>query len=112
MYGLLCTRDGLPVAVEVFDGNTADPATLSAQVEKLKRCFGMSGVVLVGDRGIIDLGADRRRQEAGPGCSRDGTTQAYCFIIDYLQLMQGSNPENRVQEVSEISRSLKAWPVS
>jgi transposase len=53
VYGLLCTRDGLPVAVEVFDGNTADPATLSSQVETLKHRFGISRVVLVGDRGMI-----------------------------------------------------------
>lgn len=53
VYGLLCTRDGLPVAVEVFDGNTADPATLSNQVSKLKQRFGLSRVVLVGDRGMI-----------------------------------------------------------
>ncbi len=30
------------------------------------------------------------------------------IVIDYLQLMQGSGQENRVQEISEISRSLKA----
>nr|WP_320115467.1 replicative DNA helicase [uncultured Desulfuromonas sp.] len=30
------------------------------------------------------------------------------IVIDYLQLMQGSNPESRQQEISEISRSLKA----
>ncbi len=53
VYGLLCTRDGLPVAVEVFDGNTADPATLSNQVSKLKDRFGLSWVVLVGDRGML-----------------------------------------------------------
>src|SRR5437870_7072270 len=53
VYGLLCTREGLPIAVEVFDGNTADPATLSSQVEKLKDRFGLSRVVLVGDRGMI-----------------------------------------------------------
>src|SRR5579859_3606649 len=41
VYGLLCTRVGLPVAVEVFEGNAADPATLSAQVSKLKRRFGL-----------------------------------------------------------------------
>src|ERR1700729_2067689 len=61
VYGLLCTREGLPVAVEVFDGNTADPATLSSQVEKLKDRFGISRVVLVGDRGMIPsarIGAD------------------------------------------------------
>jgi hypothetical protein len=53
VYGLLCTRDGLAVAVEVFDGNTADPATLSNQVKKLRQRFGLSRVVLVGDRGMI-----------------------------------------------------------
>lgn len=53
VYGLLCTREGLPIAVEVFDGNTADPATLGAQVEKIKDRFGISRLVLVGDRGMI-----------------------------------------------------------
>jgi DDE family transposase len=53
VYGLLCTRAGLPVAVEVFDGNTADPSTLSSQVEKVKDRFGIGRVVLVGDRGMI-----------------------------------------------------------
>jgi transposase len=53
VYGLLCTRDGLPVAVEVFDGNTADPATLASQVSTLKQRFALSRVVLVGDRGML-----------------------------------------------------------
>jgi hypothetical protein len=53
VYGLLCTREGLPVAVEVFDGNTADPSTVSHQVKTLKDRFGISRVVLVGDRGMI-----------------------------------------------------------
>jgi hypothetical protein len=41
------------VAVEVFEGNTADPMTLAAQIDKLKGRFGLSRVVLVGDRGMI-----------------------------------------------------------
>jgi hypothetical protein len=53
VYGLLCAPDGCPVAVEVFDGDTADPATLAAQVNKLKGRFGLDHVVLVGDRGMI-----------------------------------------------------------
>ena len=53
VYGLLCAPDGCPVAIEVFDGNTADPMTLSTQVEKLKRRFRLDHVVLVGDRGMI-----------------------------------------------------------
>jgi transposase len=52
-YGLLCAADGCPVAIEVFDGNTADPMTLASQVEKLKQRFRLDHVVLVGDRGMI-----------------------------------------------------------
>jgi len=53
VFGLLCAADGCPVAVEVFEGNTGDPATLAAQVAKLKERFGLSRVLLVGDRGMI-----------------------------------------------------------
>jgi hypothetical protein len=53
VYGLLCAADGTPVAVEVFEGNTADPQTIRHQIDKLKRRFGLSHVALVGDRGMI-----------------------------------------------------------
>lgn len=53
VYGLLCAPDGCPVAVEVFEGDTADPSTLAAQVDKLRQRFGLKHVVLVGDRGMI-----------------------------------------------------------
>jgi len=53
VVGLLCTAEGCPVAVEVFEGNTGDPATLAEQIGKLKRRFGLRRVVLVGDRGLI-----------------------------------------------------------
>jgi hypothetical protein len=53
VIGLLCAADGCPVAVEVFEGNTADPATVAAQVAKLKQRFRLRHVVLVGDRGML-----------------------------------------------------------
>ncbi|MBV8444170.1 MAG: IS1634 family transposase [Hyphomicrobiales bacterium] len=52
-YGLLCAPDGCPVAIEVFEGNTADPMTLATQIDKLKQRFRLDHVVLVGDRGMI-----------------------------------------------------------
>jgi transposase len=61
VYGLLCAPDGCPVAIEVFNGNTADPMTLAPQIDKLKQRFGLTHVVLVGDRGLITearIGAD------------------------------------------------------
>ena len=53
VYGLLCAADGCPVAVEVFEGNVADPSTLAAKIIKLKERFKLGRVVLVGDRGMI-----------------------------------------------------------
>jgi transposase len=53
VFGLLTNAEGCPVAVEVFDGNTADPKTVPAQVKKLRERFGMKQVVFVGDRGMI-----------------------------------------------------------
>ena len=53
VYGLLCTSGGCPVAIEVFEGNTADPATLESQIRKLRERFGLARVVLVTDRGIL-----------------------------------------------------------
>jgi Transposase DDE domain len=53
VIGLMCAADGCPVAVEVFEGNTADPVTLSAQIDKLKQRFKLQRVVMVGDRGLL-----------------------------------------------------------
>jgi hypothetical protein len=64
VYGLLCAANGCPVAVEVFDGNTADPMTLATQIDKLKARFALSRVVLVGDRGMIT--SARIRDELKP----------------------------------------------
>jgi len=52
-YGLLTDARGCPVSISVFEGNTADPATLLPQVDKLKGQFDLRSVILVGDRGMI-----------------------------------------------------------
>ena len=48
VFGLLTDRDGRPIAVEVFEGNTGDPKTVATQVEKLRARFGLEQVILVG----------------------------------------------------------------
>lgn len=53
VYGLLTDSAGRPVAVDVYPGNTGDPTTVPDQVEKLRQRFGLSRVVLVGDRGML-----------------------------------------------------------
>ena len=53
VFGLLCAADGCPLAVEVFPGNTADPATLGRQVKRIQKRFGIARIALVGDRGML-----------------------------------------------------------
>jgi transposase len=53
VYGLLCDGDGRPIAIEVFPGGVHDDKTLPAQIEKLRRRFGLATLVLVIDRGMV-----------------------------------------------------------
>jgi hypothetical protein len=53
VFGLLCNREGCPVAVEVFEGNTGDPTTLKPQIDKVRERFHLERVVFVGDRGML-----------------------------------------------------------
>ena len=53
VFALLCNREGCPLAVEVFQGNTADPATLASQLTTLRDRFSLSRVVVIGDRGLL-----------------------------------------------------------
>jgi Transposase DDE domain len=64
VYGLLTSRDGVPVAIEVFKGNTGDPKTVASQVSKVKDRFALTRVVLVGDRGMLT--AARLREDIRP----------------------------------------------
>jgi hypothetical protein len=64
VYGLLCSPAGVPIAIEVFEGNTADPKTLATQITTLKTRFGLTRVCLVGDRGMLTHA--RIRDELGP----------------------------------------------
>ena len=56
VIGLLCDETGMPLSIEVFPGNTKDPATFSAQVRKVVERFGGGEVTFVGDRGMIKSG--------------------------------------------------------
>ena len=68
VFGLLCACDGCPAAVEVFAGNTGDPTTVGAQVERIRKRFGIDNVALAGDRGMITTA--RIREDLEP-CGLD-----------------------------------------
>jgi Transposase DDE domain len=68
VYGLLCDREGRPLAVEVFEGSLHDDKTLPAQIEKLRRRFGLRELVLVCDRGMITkANIETLKQSGGVG---------------------------------------------
>jgi transposase len=64
VFGLITDADGRPIAVEVFEGNTADPSTVPSLIDKLRSRFGLERIVLVGDRGMIT--AARIREDLRP----------------------------------------------
>jgi hypothetical protein len=86
VYGLLCDRQGRPIAVEVFDGNTGDPSTLGAQIDKLKRRFGLRHVVMVGDRGMLT--SARIREELKPA----GLDWISCLRSRQIQELAAAGP--------------------
>ncbi len=92
VYGLLCNKEGCPVAIEVFEGNTADPRTLSVQIAKLRQRFGLRRVVIVGDRGVLTEA--RLREEL---CEEEG--------LDWITALRAP-AIRRLLSQGEIQRSL------
>jgi len=82
VFGLLCSADGCPVAVEVYEGNTGDPTTLKDQIEKVRSRFGLSRVVFVGDRGLLT--SARIREELAPVEGLDWVSALRCEQIRKL----------------------------
>ncbi len=64
-YGLVTDREGRPVSIEVFAGNTGDPTAFVAAASKVKERFGLDDVVMVGDRGMITRARIKALKETG-----------------------------------------------
>ena len=86
-YGLLTDARGCPVAVSVFEGNTADPKTLLPQVEKVRDAFGIASLVMVGDRGMIsNVQIEAMRKMEGVGWITALKSGAIAKLADAGQL--------------------------
>lgn len=100
-FGLLTDEQGCPVAVEAFPGNTADPATLEAQIEKLRVRFGLTELVLVGDRGMLTSARIERLKEVGGigwvSCLR---APAIRSLVDAGDLQLGLFDERDLAEIT------------
>jgi hypothetical protein len=69
-YGLLTDPEGRPVAVRVLPGNTGDPAAFTQIVQVVRERFGLAGMVMVGDRGMITSARIQALNQAGDGTAR------------------------------------------
>ena len=86
-YGLLTDARGCPVAVSVFEGNTADSKTLLPQVEKVRDSFGIASLIMVGDRGMIsDVQIEAMRKLEGTGWITALKSGAIAQLADAGQL--------------------------
>jgi hypothetical protein len=92
VYGLLCDKNGCPVAIEVFEGNTTDPKTVKNQIVKLRNRFGLKRVIIVGDRGMLT--SARIREELAP---HEG--------LDWISALK-SPSIRKIMEDGQIDRSL------
>jgi len=100
-FGLLTDARGCPVAVEAFPGNTADPATVEVQVDKLRERFGLTNLVLVGDRGMLTSARiDRLRETGGIGWVSCLRAPAIRRLVESGDLQLGLFDETNLAEIS------------
>jgi hypothetical protein len=100
-YGLVTDAEGRPVAVEVVPGDTADPATVPAVIERLRDRFGLDDVVLVGDRGMLTSARIAGLREAGLGWISSLRAPAIRRLADDGTLQLGLFDERGLAEVSD-----------
>jgi len=100
VYGLLTDAQGRPVALDVYPGNTADPATVPDQVEKLRHRFALTRVVLVGDRGMLTQARiDALRQYPGLGWISALRSEAIGELIEAGRLQRSRFDRTDLAEI-------------
>jgi len=100
-YGLLADREGRPISVDVYAGNTGDPATVPDQVDKLRARFGLSRVVLVGDRGMLtDTQIDTLRRRPGLGWISALRSEAIRGLVESGELQLSLFDEQNLAEIA------------
>jgi len=100
-YGLLADREGRPISVDVYEGNTGDPTTVPDQVDKLRARFGLSRVVLVGDRGMLtDTQIETLRKHRGLGWISALRSEAIRGLVDGGALQLSLFDEQNLAEIA------------
>ncbi len=85
IIGIITNGEGLPIAVEVFDGDTHDASTVNNRIEALREDFGFQGVVFVGDKGMYGKENIETIEEAG---------------FDYIMSLAWKSQKKRLQQLA------------
>jgi transposase/ribosomal protein L35 len=100
LYGLLTDQAGRPVAVQVYPGNTGDPATVGDQVDKLRERFSLSRVVIVGDRGMLTQAQiGKLKQHPGLGWISSLRSPAIRSLVESGHLQRSLFDETNLAEI-------------
>ncbi|MGH8604392.1 MAG: IS1634 family transposase, partial [Gammaproteobacteria bacterium] len=100
-YGLLSDARGCPIAVSVHEGNTADSKTFLPEVKRLREDFGLTQVVMVGDRGMISQKAiEELREEDGMGWITALKSVSIRALVEQGQLQMGLFDERNLAELA------------
>lgn len=100
LYGLLTDQAGRPLAIEVYRGNTGDPSTVAEQVDKLRRRFGLTRVVMVGDRGMLTQAQiNKLKEHPGLGWISSLRCEAIRSLLDKGYLQRSLFDETNLAEI-------------
>jgi transposase len=99
-YGLITDEAGCPVAVEVVAGNTGDPATVPATIEKLRARFGLRDIILVGDRGMLTSAQIETLRSAGLDWISSLRGPAIAALVESGDLQLGLFDERNLAEIT------------
>ncbi len=100
-YGLLTDARGCPVAVSVFEGNTADSLTFLPAVQRVRERFGLAQVVMVGDRGMVSQKAiDALRGQGGVDWITALKSVSIRSLVEQGQLQLGLFDERNLAEIT------------
>jgi hypothetical protein len=100
VYGLMADAQGRPVAVQVYPGNTGDPTTVPDQAAKIRQRFGLTRIVLVGDRGMLtQTQIDELRTHPGLGWISALRSHAIRELMDEGHLQLSLFDEQNLAEI-------------
>ena len=102
VIGVLMTKDGFPVAHQVFPGNTADIETFRACLKELRKRFNIDRVIVVADRGMVSRKLVREIEEAG---------LSYIFGVKMRKLKAMAEVLSRGGRYREVAENLKVKEV-